>query len=65
MADQGEDLREQIAYGFVAVTSRDPSAAELDDIVSFFENLPATKSPHQRMTLVASALLNHDEAFNK
>lgn len=65
MAEQGEDLREQVAYGFVAVTSREPTAAELNDVVAFYENLPATKSPHERMTLVASALLNHDEAFNK
>ncbi len=65
MAEQGNDLREQVAYGFVAVTSREPTPAELDDVVAFYEHLPATKSPHERMTLVASALLNHDEAFNK
>jgi hypothetical protein len=65
MAAQEGDLRDQIAYGFLAVTSREPRADEISDIVAFYENLPATKTPEQRLALVASALLNHDEAFNK
>jgi hypothetical protein len=65
MEEQGGSLREQLAYGFLTVTSRQATSAELDDLTNFYNKLDPSKSPQDRMTLVASALLNVDEAFNK
>ncbi|WP_372718832.1 DUF1553 domain-containing protein [Novipirellula sp.] len=71
MQSARKEPREQIRYGFVIVTCRDPSAEDLDDLMTLFESQRNGNDPYPNradanaMTTVAAVLLNLDEVVMK
>ncbi|WP_345685377.1 PSD1 and planctomycete cytochrome C domain-containing protein [Novipirellula caenicola] len=63
--------REQIRYGFLIVTSREPSSADLDDLMTLFNSqrngseADLKRADADAMTTVAAVLLNLDEVVMK
>jgi hypothetical protein len=62
MQDSAETTPEQIKFGFVLATSREPDESELDDLVALAEKYNDTDSP---LMPVAAVLLNLDEVLMK
>lgn len=65
MMESGNSPENQIEEGFLRVVSRLPTQRELEGLVHFFNSLPDEKTTKERLLLVASAILNLDEAATK
>ncbi|MGB7323846.1 MAG: PSD1 and planctomycete cytochrome C domain-containing protein [Rubripirellula sp.] len=66
MEANGETIDEKLSYGFLAITSREPDAAELASLVKLFRKSNEDESsPTEAMTDVASVLMNLDEIMSK
>ncbi|MCO6047971.1 PSD1 and planctomycete cytochrome C domain-containing protein [Aeoliella sp. ICT_H6.2] len=61
MQQHSDDLTEQLTFGFEAVTARAPTSEELSRLKAYVDTAPGD----QAMTMVASVLLNLDEALTK
>ncbi|MCH1438706.1 MAG: hypothetical protein L7W43_03560, partial [Rubripirellula sp.] len=60
------DLESQLRYGFLSVTSRQPSQPELTALRTLYKNCRQQQSNElDSMTAVASVLLNLDEIMSK
>ncbi|EMI20322.1 protein containing DUF1549 [Rhodopirellula maiorica SM1] len=64
-----DDLRQQIRHGFIIATCREPSDADLQDLIALFnaqtsDSIAASDS-REAMTTVAAVLLNLDEVVMK
>jgi hypothetical protein len=59
----GQSPADRIRYGFLLTVSRQPSPAELDKVLSFYNQ---QKGPElAALTMVANVLMNTDEAITK
>lgn len=66
MIGADRQVKEQIAYGFLAVVTRRPSEAELHDLVQLYDQCRSdSASEVESLTAVASVLLNLDEITSK
>ena len=64
MADSASTVEEQIRWGFMSVTCREPLPAELDELVELHRIY--SKDEHEAAyQAVASVLLNLDEVVTK
>jgi hypothetical protein len=66
------DPRDKIAWGYRLATSRDPSPEKLDRLLEFYQKVCSSTDPlnvddaaTNPYSIVASALLNLDEALTK
>lgn len=64
MREASETPREQIRYGFLLVTCRQPSDSELSDLLGLLKKLDAEKD-ESSLTPIAAVLLNLDEVLTK
>jgi len=64
MIQHDDDLTERLKFAFISVTSREPSESELSTLAGFYQQLETTDE-QERLTHVASVLLNLDEIFAK
>jgi len=64
MKSSGDHPRQQLRFGFLLVTCREPSPAELEDLMGLYDSLQA-REPSDRLTNVAGVLLNLDEAVTR
>lgn len=64
-SQSGGSLDDQLALAFRIVTSRKPSAQELQSLRRFFERTQVAKGNEMAWTLVANVLLNLDETLTK
>ncbi len=62
MKDSAETVREQIEFGFLLATNREPAESELDELVALAEKNDDTDSP---LMPVAAVLFNLDEVLMK
>ena len=62
MKESGETITEQVTFGFLAATSRNPSDEEVALLVGLANAEPESDSS---LTAVATALLNLDEVLMK
>lgn len=65
MIDHSDDIKQQISYGFLRATSREPRPEEVDRLVELYEASLASAGESGAMPAVAAVLLNLDEAITK
>lgn len=66
MLRSGDSVETQIHYGFLAVTSREPSSSESEALQQLYQTCRAEgATASESMTAVASVLLNLDEIMSK
>ncbi|MDA8745866.1 PSD1 and planctomycete cytochrome C domain-containing protein [Rubripirellula amarantea] len=64
MKQSGESLADQIKFGFIVVTCREPNQRELNELIALVETYDDPKSA-AAIEAVASVLLNLDETLTK
>ena len=62
MKESGGSLKEQISFGFLLATSREPGDDEVDQLIKLADANQDSESP---LTPVATVLLNLDEVLMK
>ena len=64
MSQSGNSPAEILRSGFLMSTCREPSEREIDDLIGLYESLEDLEN-QQRLSIIASVLLNLDEVLTK
>lgn len=65
MAEESNELRKQIAYGFLRATCREPRSEEVDRLETLYAEVASTDGEELALESVAGVLMNLDEVLTK
>jgi hypothetical protein len=65
MQVESENVRDQIAHGFLRATCRPPRPSEVDHLMALYQQAATTNDPDMALQSVAAVLLNLDEVMTK
>ena len=65
MREHCDNPSQQIEYGLLAATCREPSEGEVERLLKLYDQVTATSGPEIALQTVASVLLNLDEVITK
>ena len=65
MTAHSEELREQLEYGWLRATTRQPRPGEVARLMELYQQTAASSGEHVALQAVAAVLLNLDEIITK